>query len=79
MGIGSRVMLSRCFDKSLPFFFARLGGGRDTKRADVKVHSDSVTENEYSKAQWILLWSVLLLMYPAALRSTTSGIGIIFI
>ena len=71
--------------KSQPFFSARKAGGRDTKRADVIIRTDSDTENGHNKAQWVHLWSVhgytvnRLLMYPAALRSTTSGIGIFFI
>lgn len=69
----------------LPFFSARKAGGRDTKRADVMVHTDSDTEHGHDKARWVHLWSVhgyivnRLLMYPATLRSTTSGIGIFFI
>ena len=35
-----------------------MGGGRDTKRADVMVHTDSDTENGHGKARWVHLWSV---------------------
>jgi hypothetical protein len=35
-----------------------LGGGRDTKRADVMVHTDSDTENGHDKARWVHHWSV---------------------
>jgi len=35
-----------------------MGGGRDTKRADVILHTDSDTENGHGKVRWVHLWSV---------------------